>query len=168
MRLRVFFNSRLFESHPLTIVTAPPATSCVSSGTLTLAARVRGDWTRALNAYAAAEQARLCCAAEKGAAPVVQVMLDGAYGGCGIDLGDYESVLLVAGGAGAAFTLGLLDDIAGRVVRLGRRGGEKTRRIEFAWCVKSFGESPHTPPLPPPPAHTDARTQAASSGSRRC
>ncbi|KAF7797826.1 hypothetical protein EIP86_009032 [Pleurotus ostreatoroseus] len=139
VRLRVFFNSRIFESHPLTIVTAPPATSCVSSGTLTLAARVRGDWTRALNEYAAAEQSRLCCEVEKGAGPLVQVMIDGAYGGCSIDIGDYESVLLIAGGAGASFTLGLLDDIVGRVVKLGRSGGEKTKRIEFAWCVKSFG-----------------------------
>jgi hypothetical protein len=31
--------------------------------------------------------------------PLVQVMLDGPYGGCSIDLGRYESVLLVAGGS---------------------------------------------------------------------
>ncbi|PSR71665.1 hypothetical protein PHLCEN_2v12518 [Hermanssonia centrifuga] len=66
-------------------------------------------------------------------------MLDGAYGGSSVDLGDYESVLLIAGGSGATFTLGLLDDIVGRCIKLGRRGGEKTRRIEFAWCIRSFG-----------------------------
>lgn len=70
----------------------------------------------------------------------VHVMLDGAYGGCSIDLGEYESVLLVAGGSGATFTLGLLDDIVARCAKLGRKNGEKTRRVEFAWCVKSFGE----------------------------
>jgi NAD(P)H-flavin reductase len=69
----------------------------------------------------------------------VQVMIDGPYGGCSVDLGDFESVLLVAGGSGATFTLGLLDDIVGRCTKLGRRGGERTRRIEFAWCVRSFG-----------------------------
>lgn len=65
-------------------------------------------------------------------------MFDGAYGGCSIDLGDYESVLLVAGGSGATFTLGLLDDIVGRCTKLGRAQGEKTRRIEFVWCIRSF------------------------------
>lgn len=69
----------------------------------------------------------------------VQVMVDGPYGGCSVDLGEYETVLLIAGGAGATFTLGMLDDIVGRCVRLGRPNGEQTRRIEFAWCVKSFG-----------------------------
>lgn len=70
----------------------------------------------------------------------VQVMLDGPYGGCSIDLGQYETVLLVAGGSGATFTLSLLDDIVARCVKMGRSGGEKTRRIEFAWCIRSFGE----------------------------
>jgi ferric-chelate reductase len=147
VRLRVFFDGRLFEAHPLTICTAPPTTSCVSTRTLTLAARVRGDWTRALNAYAQAEQSRLSLAlgAEKShcdsQAPQgvpVQVMFDGAYGGCSIDLGAYDTVLLLAGGSGATFTLGLLDNLVGRVARHGRARGERTRRVEFAWCVRSF------------------------------
>lgn len=136
----MFFNGRLFEAHPLTILTAPPTTSCVSSRTLTLAARVHGDWTRALNEFAHEETARLSLGDSKTPAPgaPVQVMFDGAYGGSRIDLGAYESVLLVAGGSGATFTLGLLDDLVGRVVRRARAGGERTRRIEFAWCVRSF------------------------------
>ena len=72
----------------------------------------------------------------------VMVMIDGPYGGLSFDLGRYENVLLFAGGAGVTFTMGVLDDIIGRVVRLKRRDGERTRRIEFAWCVKSFGEKP--------------------------
>lgn len=75
------------------------------------------------------------------AAPA-QVMIDGPYGGSRVDPGNYESVLFFAGGSGATFTLGLLDDIVGRCIKLGRRGGERTRRIEFAWCVRSFGEFP--------------------------
>ncbi len=146
IRLRVFFNGRVFESHALTILTAPPSVSCLSSnqGGLTLAARVRGDWTQALNTYATDEQSRLGFTNDKTKAPgpLVQVMLDGAYGGSSVDLGDYESVLLIAGGSGATFTLGLLDDIVGRCIKLGRRGGEKTRRIEFAWCIRSFGKCP--------------------------
>ena len=70
----------------------------------------------------------------------LQVMIDGPYGGCSIDLGRYETVLLLSGGSGVTFTLGLLDDIVGRCVKLRRRGGERTQRIEFVWCVQSSGE----------------------------
>ncbi|KAG1897198.1 iron reductase [Suillus fuscotomentosus] len=68
----------------------------------------------------------------------VQVILDGPYGGSSVDLGLYESAFLIAGGSGITFTLGLLDDIVGRCVRLGRSQGERTRRIEFTWCIRSF------------------------------
>jgi ferric-chelate reductase len=125
----------------LTILTAPPSASCLSSPGLVLAARVTGDWSRALNLYAQKLKEEITDEpiVEHGAQ--VQVMIDGPYGGCSVDLGDFESVLLVAGGSGATFTLGLLDDIVGRCIRLGRKGGERTRRIEFAWCVRSFGNS---------------------------
>lgn len=120
-----------------------------------------GDWTKALNTYAAdiakvlqeqeeecdegAEKSGSSSPKEKDTGKIiprevpVQVMLDGPYGGCHVDLGRYETVLLFAGGAGATFTIGLLDDIVGRCVKLQRRGGEITKRIEFAWCVRSFG-----------------------------
>ncbi|KIY64942.1 iron reductase [Cylindrobasidium torrendii FP15055 ss-10] len=130
VRVRVFFNSRVFESHPLSIACAPRNTTCLSSSSdsLILGARVRGDWTKALNVYAKEAEEKQ-----------VQVMLDGPYGGSSIDLGEYENILLFAGGSGATVTIGLLDDIVGRCVRLGRRGGERTRRISFVWCVRSFG-----------------------------
>ena len=70
----------------------------------------------------------------------LHVLLDGPYGGCSVIPGEFESVLLVAGGSGATFTLGILDDLVGRIVRLGRCDGERTRRIEFVWCVRSFGK----------------------------
>ncbi|KAH9943638.1 iron reductase [Amylocystis lapponica] len=138
MRLRVFFSGRVFESHPLTILNAHASASCLPAQGLTLAARATGDWTRALNAYARAEQERLRGEKTAGPGAAVQVMLDGPYGGCSIDLGQYESALLVAGGSGVTFTLGLLDDLAARCVKLGRAGGEKTRRVEFAWCIRSY------------------------------
>jgi hypothetical protein len=141
VQLRVFFAGRVFESHPLTILTAPPSISCLQSPGLILGARVTGDWSRALNLYA--QKAMEQVIDEKTIvehAAQVQVMIDGPYGGCSVDLGNFESVLLVAGGSGATFTLGLLDDIVGRCIRLGRKGGERTRRIEFAWCVRSFGK----------------------------
>jgi ferric-chelate reductase len=144
VRLCVFFSGRVFESHPLTILSAPSASSCLSLHALYLGARVCGDWTRALNLYAKDGVGSLSKEEKDAAENVgtqVQVMVDGPYGGCSIDLGRYESVLLVSGGSGATFAVGLLDDIVGRCVKLGRRGGERTKRIEFAWCTRSFGES---------------------------
>jgi len=151
--LRVFFSGRVFESHPLSVINAPASHSVLSSsrseGQLVLGARVVGDWTRALNTLARMSDAEFsghstevegtCCEPEPGPKRVM-VMIDGPYGGVSFDLGGYENVLLLAGGAGVTFTMGVLDDIVGRVVRLKRRHGERTRRIEFAWCVKSFGE----------------------------
>ncbi|KAK7027523.1 ferric-chelate reductase Frp1 [Paramarasmius palmivorus] len=148
IRLRVFFSGRVFESHPLSIMNAPSPNSCLTGPNargVILGARVRGDWTRALNTYAEAEKASIISSTSKivdeevvSDVPI-QVMVDGPYGGCSLDLGRYESILLIAGGSGATFTLGLLDDIVGRCTRLGRSRGERTRRIEFAWYVKSFG-----------------------------
>ncbi|KAJ8519747.1 hypothetical protein ONZ45_g3357 [Pleurotus djamor] len=160
IRLRVFFAGRVFESHPLTIASAPPSFSSAGSEGILLGARVCGDWTKALNVYAAQEGKRLAPKTrrdkvedgdggkdEKGlhhgvddtVEVPVHVMIDGPYGGSSVDLGEYESALLVAGGSGITFTLGLLDDIVGRCVVLDRPAGDKTKRIEFAWCIKSFG-----------------------------
>ncbi|KAF9034815.1 iron reductase [Panaeolus papilionaceus] len=152
VRLRTFVGgAKIWESHPLTIMVAPAGKGCILG--ITLGARVAGNWTQALNEYArkAGEERLLedlklaSPAAEKPQAcsdrvPVpIHVMVDGPYGGSSVDLGEYETVLLFAGGSGATFTLALLDDIVGRCVKQGRPNGEKTRRIEWAWCVRSFG-----------------------------
>ncbi|KAA1467007.1 iron reductase [Dentipellis sp. KUC8613] len=144
IRVRVFFKGRFLESHPLSIASAPPSTTCLSSPTLLLAARAQGDWTEMLHDYARNQHDKLNGPNQKpeegeSMDVSVRVMLDGPYGGCSVDLGEYESVFLVAGGGGATFTLGLLDDIVGRCVRLDRRHGERTRRIEFVWMIRSFG-----------------------------
>lgn len=149
--MRVFFSGRVLESHPLTILNATPETSCLSNsasvasgGGVIFGARVKGDWTRALNSFAlraADERAKnLDIKCETPEVPIL-VMMEGPYGGCSIDLGKYENVLLFAGGSGATFTIGMLDDIVGRCVRRRRRLGEVTRKIEFAWCIKSFGKA---------------------------
>ncbi|KAG6331587.1 hypothetical protein ID866_7502 [Astraeus odoratus] len=138
VRLRVFFTNRMFETHPFTILSAPPAQSCITDSGMILAARVNGDWTRALNDFTRQEQDRLQLSKHSSSVPV-HVMIDGPYGGSSVDLGQYETALLLSGGSGVTFTLGLLDDIVSRCVKLGRRGGEQTRRIEFVWCIRSFG-----------------------------
>ncbi|KAF5352252.1 hypothetical protein D9757_012517 [Collybiopsis confluens] len=151
---------------PSDITCLVSSSSNESSRGIILGARVAGDWTRALNKYAEAEGKILqandalwvaekkdnnqstseddnssSISAPRATRPEVpiQVMMDGPYGGCSVDLGQYETALLIAGGSGATFTIGVLDDIVGRCIRLGRPNGEKTRRIEFVWCLRSYG-----------------------------
>lgn len=115
----------------------------MANRSIVLGARLAGDWTRALHNYASMEQKRIAVYNDEKVESVrvpVYVTIDGPYGGCSLDLGEYENVLLTAGGAGVTFILGLLDDIVGRIVRHQRGRGERTRRIEFAWAIRSYGE----------------------------
>lgn len=152
----------------MTILSAPPTTSYLTDHGLILGARVLGDWTKALNIYAMDESARLRQGMDLKREEVVEVpvltMIDGPYGGCSVDLGESESVLLVSGGSGATFALAMLDDILGRCLNHSRKGGERTRRVEFAWCIRSFGKPSSLRHL------TSAHKcmQARSNGSLRC
>jgi ferric-chelate reductase len=148
VRLRVFAGGLVFQSHPLTILAAPSHTSVLPAsvippGSLALGARSAGDWSRAVNALARSTSTPdAACEATPliaGDGTPVTVMLDGPYGGLAIDLGTHEHVLLLAGGSGLTFALGVLDDLVGRIARHGRAGGEVTRRVELAWCIRSFG-----------------------------
>jgi ferric-chelate reductase len=132
-----------------------------------LGVRVMGDWTRALNEYARVEGERLALPPPlpitasssssnpqasqvetqmpMGLQPIpVQVMFDGPYGGCELDLSTYERVLLVAGGSGATFALGVLDEL---IARSCLSGEGVTRRVEFVWCIRSFGSIKWFAPL---------------------
>jgi ferric-chelate reductase len=150
VRLRVFAGARVLESHPLTALAAPPARSVLAAAgvvgrdTLPLGVRAAGDWSRSLNSLA---KAGVPAPLDPDCAPLLEtdgvpvtVMIDGPYGGCSLDLGEYENVLLLAGGSGATFALGMLDDILGRILA-GRLQGERTRRIELAWYIRSYGSS---------------------------
>lgn len=110
---------------------------------MVLGAKVAGDWTRALHNYASIEQGRIAVNNDEkieGVRVPVYVTIDGPYGGCTLDLGEYENVLLTGGGAGVTFILGLLDDLVGRIVRHRRGRGERTQRVEFEWAVRSYGK----------------------------
>ncbi|KAH7104492.1 iron reductase [Auriculariales sp. MPI-PUGE-AT-0066] len=140
VRVRVFIGGRCFESHPLTIVTAPRSITCSNSARgIILGSRVQGPWSRALNNLAreAGTDEKKVGVYSKGVH--IQLMLDGPYGGCALDMARFENVLLVAGGSGITFVLGVLDDLVGRIARQGRLQGELTRRIDIAWCIRSFG-----------------------------
>jgi len=69
----------------------------VTNRSIILGARAKGDWTRALYHYAFTEQGRIACENGDKVEAVrvpVHVMIDGPYGGCSLDLGEFENVLL--------------------------------------------------------------------------
>lgn len=152
----------MFESHPLSIMCAPPELSCIRHDVPTLealriasksnpvgdgvgillGARGAGDWSNALNKYvidAAAEAAELAPTDDKQTHPQVpgQVILSGPYGGPSIDAMDYDTLLMFAGGSGATFTLGVLDGLVGQLTHSNIRLQRK-KRIEWVWCVRGF------------------------------
>ncbi|KAJ7431080.1 iron reductase [Mycena galericulata] len=162
VQMRVLIGGRAWEGHPLSICSAAPDVTCLSDSDkaplgMLLAARACGDWSRALYAFAStpqydgaddiepaaptSENIKRAPTAEDESLPgrEAHLVLEGPYGGPTLRASDFETVLLFAGGSGASFTLGVLDDLVGRCVRLGRAGGEKTHRIEWCWCVRSFG-----------------------------
>ncbi|KAG8935915.1 hypothetical protein FRC02_005670 [Tulasnella sp. 418] len=176
VKLRVFFEGRLLESHPLSILNAPPSisslkTTSLKEGGMILAARAAGDWSKAINILARSELPEDCgqlmthyvdedpdmmelgtlsAATDSSRVAIaerrVSVMIDGPYGGSSIDFASCENVLMIAGGSGITFTLGILDDLVGRI-RLARSGSGNaprqdminTRHITFIWCLRSKG-----------------------------
>ncbi|KAJ7361090.1 iron reductase [Mycena albidolilacea] len=178
VQMRALIGGRAWEAHPLSVCCADPAVSCLRAPDggpigMLLAARVCGDWSRALHEFSrtpvdadvdtADAEADLEAGEGEGHNEIVHekreapapirteddedelpgreahLMLEGPYGGPTLRVGDFERVLLFAGGSGVTFTLGVLDELVGRCVRLGRRDGEKTRRVVWCWCVRSFG-----------------------------
>lgn len=165
--VRVLFDLHQWSSvlqvarpHPLSIATAPAGFSCISFGDIraytasfglhrvdgdetddgkdkepagiVLGAQVAGDWTKALNKFAASHEV----------APLVpvpvKVVFDGPYGGCTLEPDTYKRVVIISGGSGATFGLGVLDELVARVCSPRRIvAGSQTRRVDFAWCVRS-------------------------------
>jgi NAD(P)H-flavin reductase len=68
------------------------------------------------------------------------VLLDGPYGGLSnADLAIHDSVLLLAGGAGASFVTAILEDLCDRMRR--EENGFATKRIEVHWALRNEGAS---------------------------
>ncbi|WVQ99275.1 hypothetical protein IAU59_006407 [Kwoniella sp. CBS 9459] len=63
----------------------------------------------------------------------VQVMLDGPYGGLKLDLGAYESMLLVGGGSGITFILGGIEEALSVRAR-----GKGPKKVDVAWVVRDM------------------------------
>ncbi|KAJ7076743.1 hypothetical protein B0H15DRAFT_863285 [Mycena belliarum] len=92
---------------------------------------------------------------------MAHLILDGPYGGPTLHAPDYARVLMFAGGSGATFTLGVLDELVGRCTRAEFAGETKTRRVVWCWCVRSFGAINWFAPY-----LLQIATRAAAPGSR--
>ena len=150
LSIRLFFSPptpkiqsafRIFEAHPFSISNAPPSVGVLNSGSasaqgIELYARSCGTDTWTGDLYATAQLgARVAQAkALDGPRQVLHMLalVEGPYGGIGpYTTVDEENVLLVAGGSGMGFTLGVLDELVGRRIREGRGG-----KIEVVWAVR--------------------------------
>ncbi|KLO15167.1 hypothetical protein SCHPADRAFT_871410 [Schizopora paradoxa] len=133
IRLRVLTGmgpTMWFETHPFSIVSVSSDNHLnnneLGDGLVLMCKRV-GGWTERL--YALASSAR---SEEK--AVCVRVSLDGPYGGLAdVVLTNYTAALLVAGGSGITFSLGLVEDM----VQKASRFQTNLRIIHLVWIVKN-------------------------------
>ncbi|KAJ7164427.1 iron reductase [Mycena filopes] len=165
VQVRALVGGRAWEAHPLSVCCAPPGQSCLRGPDgapmgMLLAARACGDWSRALLDFASRPDVdafpsssvdgdlegggpHAAHRAEKEEDVVpgreAHLVLEGPYGGPTLRAGDFERVLMFAGGSGATFTLGVLDELVAQATRCNREGQVKTRRVVWCWCVRSFG-----------------------------
>ncbi|GAA5881370.1 hypothetical protein JCM8547_004809 [Rhodosporidiobolus lusitaniae] len=120
-----------FESHPYTVSNAPynDPSSIATPDRLVLLFRIspaRGLGPRLLKLAASSN-------------PTTPVLLDGPYGGLvNRDLGRHDTVVLIAGGAGATFATAVLEELVGRVLREDE-GVKGLKKIEVHWAVKNEG-----------------------------
>ncbi|KIY45553.1 hypothetical protein FISHEDRAFT_66860 [Fistulina hepatica ATCC 64428] len=125
LRIHLFIPGRIFESHPLTIMPAPAGQTGVVLG-----ARAAGDWSRAVQKYAESRASPT----EKGRKTVpLLALVDGPYGGLpSLDaVDDGADVFLISGGSGVTYCVAVLASLLQR--------SHRGRRVEFVWCVRSFG-----------------------------
>ncbi|EGU11632.1 putative Ferric reductase transmembrane component [Rhodotorula toruloides ATCC 204091] len=134
---------RPFEAHPFSISTAPPhlaANPLAAASTdrgIELYARSCGKrtWTDDLFHFAVSSRSTSTDSARR--TPIyLPCLIEGPYGGLPTYsspalLEDTESVLLVAGGSGMTFVLGVLDELVGRRLRA-KKGG----RVDVVWVVR--------------------------------
>ncbi|KAA1090936.1 hypothetical protein PGT21_018422 [Puccinia graminis f. sp. tritici] len=80
--------------------------------------QVRGGTTKWLEEHAGAN---------------IQVLIDGPYGGNGGSIAAYSTLVLIAGGAGITYVLGVLEGVA---ISARRNQGGQLRRVEVHWVLR--------------------------------
>ncbi|ORY89065.1 ferric reductase like transmembrane component-domain-containing protein [Leucosporidium creatinivorum] len=154
--LRLFFTPpsptpfslfRSFEAHPFSISNAPPSHGILNASSPERGAELfvrscgKGSWTgdlydtallgRKVAQAQADERAREGGDGRRKTFHML-ALVEGPYGGLGTFVAvEQETVLLVAGGSGMSFTLGVLDEVVGRRKQNGQGG-----KIEVVWAVR--------------------------------
>ena len=157
--LRLFFTPpaptlyslfRSFEAHPFSISNAPPSHGILNASSPERGAELfvrscgKGSWTGDLydtallgRKVAQAQADELARNGGDGRRKTFHMLalVEGPYGGLGtfVEI-EQETVLLVAGGSGMSFTLGVLDEVVGRRKHNGQGG-----KIEVVWAVRDKG-----------------------------
>ena len=155
----VKFAVRPFESHPFSIATAPPSrststlppqTSSISNQDQGIELYIKscglGTWSNDLYLFAKSSSSSTASLASDKSRPTtkhVLALISGPYPGSGLPtfetkevLEEKENLILIAGGSGMSFVIGVLDEVVGRRVRAGR-GGD----VKVVWVVKEQGKS---------------------------
>ncbi|KAI0794895.1 incomplete iron reductase [Abortiporus biennis] len=114
------------ESHPFTIASVDKG---VSGEGLVLLCKKTGNWTNKL--YDLAKRAEYSEAG--GYMPNVKILVEGPYGGPGHTIfASFSGALLVAGGSGITFALGMFQDL----IRKDLEGESRLKDIELVWVVQ--------------------------------
>ncbi|RKL32519.1 hypothetical protein BFJ72_g10462 [Fusarium proliferatum] len=114
---------RLIETHPFTIV------SNDSSG-LELVMKSHEGFTKAVDSFAS-----------RNLRTSLWASIDGPYGSLP-DVNNYDKLILIAGGSGAAFTFGVINRI------MMQREKPAIQSIEFVWAVRRIGMLTSSPSCP--------------------
>lgn len=139
----------MFEAHPFSIATAPPSLAVPSPDNpklnrgIELFIRSCGPktWTHDLHTTVLSYQTLARLRVERGKDEKERkwfalALVEGPYGGLGKwEEVEEETVLLVAGGSGMGFVMGVLEEVVGRRTRSGKGG-----RVEVVWAVRDKGE----------------------------
>lgn len=112
---------RKFQLHPFTCHRASPMEFTI---------KAQDGFTRDLYKYATAHPGA-----------TVTVSFDGPYGTFPNPI-KFDKIVLVAGGAGATFTIGLVENL------LAKMNGESHNKVVFIWSVKEHGTSHLSSPAP--------------------
>ena len=70
---------------------------------------------------------------EQHAGASIEVLIDGPYGGNGGSIAAYSTLVLIAGGAGITYVLGVLEGVA---ISARRNQGGQLRRVEVHWVLR--------------------------------
>ncbi|GAA5940446.1 hypothetical protein JCM1841_003053 [Sporobolomyces salmonicolor] len=130
---------RSFEAHPFSIASAPPSRGATTlSVDASTEAGERGIelFIRSCGPRTWTDDLYRSVSSSAGRKMQTLALFFGPYAGLPVYgapklFEDTETVLLVAGGSGMSFTLGVLDEVVGRRAREGKGG-----RVEVVWVVK--------------------------------